>query len=447
LTGIAPGGQQIFGSSRRPKVRDGSEPRWHRSGVAAALGGAVCLLIAGCQAGSTPSAGPGTSPAAPASPPAAGLRLSVSPAAGRHVRPGQGITVTASGGKISSVTVHTGGEPVTGALNAARTQWRSKWALTPAAHYTVTAKAYSDSGQAVTRQASFRTLTPASTFQTTIFEGYHKTYGVGMPIMLTFSQPITDKAAVERSLQLTTSKPVTGAWYWDGDQTLDFRPRGYWPAHTTVSFTGHLNGVKGGPGLYGDHTLTQSFTIGSSLIVVASTASHHMKLYRDGQLLHTWPISTGRPGDNTPNGTYLTIEKGNPVLMKGPGYQIEVPWSVRFTWTGDYLHDAFWSVGQQGFTNVSHGCVNMPPADAELYYKMERPGDPVTITGSPRAGVWDNGWTEWFLSWDRYLKGSALHEAVQAGPAGSTFVSPSSLPAANPAPPLGAPPPGNWAAS
>ena len=82
-------------------------------------------------------------------------------------------------------------------------------------------------------------------------------------------------------------------------------------------------------------------------------------------------------------------------------------------------------MGEQGFTNVSHGCVNMAPADAEAYYKMELPGDPVTVTGSPRAGEWDNGWTQWFLSWPKYLRGSALHEAVQAGPDGSTFVSPS----------------------
>jgi hypothetical protein len=113
--------------------------------------------------------------------------------------------------------------------------------------------------------------------------------------------------------------------------------------------------------------------------------------------------------------------------MVGPGYNIEVPWSVRFTWSGDYLHDAYWSVGDQGFTNVSHGCVNMSPADAETFYKMAAPGDPVKITGSPRAGAWDNGWTMWFLSWKRWLRGSALHKAVRAGPKGSRFVSPSSL--------------------
>jgi hypothetical protein len=175
--------------------------------------------------------------------------------------------------------------------------------------------------------------------------------------------------------------------------------------------------------VYGDHTLTQTFTIGSSLTVVASTATHYMNVYRDGKLFAHWPISTGRPGDNTPNGNYLTIEKANPVDMIGPGYNIEVPWSVRFTWSGDYLHDAYWSVGEQGFTNVSHGCVNMPPVDAETYYRMAVPGDPVKIIGSPRAGEWDNGWTQWFLPWRRWVHGSALHEAVQVGPNGSAFVS------------------------
>src|SRR2546427_1171401 len=181
---------------------------------------------------------------------------------------------------------------------------------------------------------------------------------------------------------------------------------------------------RGRTGVYGHHTLTQTFTIGPSLIVVASTARHYMNVYRDGKLFAHWPISTGRPGDDTPNGTYLTIEKANPVDMVGPGYNIEVPWSVRFTWSGDYLHDAFWSVGEQGFANVSHGCVNMSPADAAIYYKMADPGDPVRITGSPRAGTWDNGWTMWFLPWKRWVRGSALHRAVRAGPHGSTFVSP-----------------------
>jgi lipoprotein-anchoring transpeptidase ErfK/SrfK len=265
-----------------------------------------------------------------------------------------------------------------------------------------------------------------------------------MPIILLIDRPIVDKAAVERALEVRTSKPVVGAWYWDSQCRLApvclyFRPRNYWPAHTQVSFTGHLNGVEAAPGVYGDHTLTQTFTIGSPLTVVASTASHSMKVYRDGKLFAHWPISTGRPGDETPNGTYLTIEKANPVDMVGPGYNIEVPWSVRITFSGDYLHDAYWSVGEQGFENVSHGCVNMSPEDAEIYYKMSTPGDPVKITGSPRPGTWDNGWTVWFLPWSRWVRGSALHEAVQTGPGGSTFVSSASSSATTSTPALAAP--------
>jgi lipoprotein-anchoring transpeptidase ErfK/SrfK len=379
------------------------------------------------------------------SPKAPDAGLSISPATGsKNVSPAKGITVTATKGTIKSVTVT--GDPVTGSLNSAGTAWHSKWTLPVDATLTVTATAVDKAGQTVKETSTFKTLNPAATFTTMIFEGYQQTYGVGMPILLEFSRPITNKAAVERSLQIKTSKPVAGAWYWDTDTTLAFRPRQYWPAHTTVSFVGHLNGVEGAPGVYGYHTLTQQFRIGRSLIVVASTTKHRMRLYRDGKLFRDWPISSGRPGDNTPNGTYLTIEKGNPVLMKGPGYALEVPWSVRFTWSGDYLHDAYWSVNQQGFANVSHGCVNMAPADAEFYYKMAEPGDPVTITGSPRSGKWDNGWTYWFLSWSRIVNGSALHKAVLAGPGGSSFVSPATLTAAAGSAPVNQPWPRNsWA--
>jgi lipoprotein-anchoring transpeptidase ErfK/SrfK len=433
-------------------VGSSSSARIHRWLVAVAICCAAGLAASACS-GSSGTSASGGKPAEPA-----GLQVSITPANGTSgVTPSNGIKVTAAKGKLTNVTVTTGGDQVTGSMNAAGTVWHSTWALDVAQSYTVTAKAEGTnaagtSGKTITRTSSFKTLTPSQTFTTQVYEGYNQTYGVGMPIILYFNHQITDKAAVERALQVTSSKPVVGSWYWDdpcnmATVCLYFRPRSYWPADTTVSVTAHLDGVQGAPGVYGYHTLTQTFNIGSSLIVVASTVTHHMELYQNGQLIHTWPISTGRPGDNTPNGTYLTIDKGNPVDMKGPGYNLKVPWSVRFTWSGDYLHDAYWSVGEQGFTNVSHGCVNMAPADAEVYYKMEIPGDPVTVAGSPKAGTWDNGWTMWFLPWSKYVQGSALGDAVEAGPSGSTFVSPSAVPAAAATAPTGTADPGNWSAS
>jgi len=421
---------------------DMSSPSRRRRSLSVAAVCAAGLLAAACQS-SPGTAGGGGGPAGTSSSPATSpVKIAITPApGGRAAKPGKGITVTATGGKLRKVTVAGGDVP--GWLNAAGTVWRSSWALPVSSSLTVTATAADAAGHTATQTSSFRTLTPSQTFTTMIFEGYHQTYGVGMPIMLIFSQPITNRAAVERSLSITTSKPVVGAWHWDNSRTLFFRTRQYWPARTSVNFVGHLDGVEGAPGIYGAHTLTQSFRIGRSLIVVASARTHHMKLYRDGKLLRYWPISTGRAGDETPNGTYLTIEKGNPVLMKGPGYAIKVPWSVRFSWSGDYLHAAPWSVGVQGSANVSHGCVNMHPLAAEFYYKMEMPGDPVTIAGSPKAGVWDNGWTEWFMTWQQFLKGSALHKAVQAGPGGSKFVSPATLPAFTGSAPLHTSKPGN----
>jgi lipoprotein-anchoring transpeptidase ErfK/SrfK len=413
----------MAGLSSRPRGR----------GLAA---GAICaalgLLVAACSGGATAAGSHGSRhvnrgvrPSAAAST----MQLSITPVSGStDSTPNHGITVTATGGRISNVIVRTGGDPVPGTLNATGTVWHSTWALDVSQRYTVIATATGTSGGSVTQASSFRTFTPKATFSAEIIEGYRQTYGVGMPIILYLSRPVLDRAAVERALQISTSKPVVGAWYWDSQcrtapECLYFRPQRYWPANTQIRFTGHLNGVEAAPGVYGHHTLTQTFTIGSTLTVVASTARHYMNVYRDGRLFAHWPISSGRPGDDTPNGTYLTIEKANPVDMVGPGYNIEVPWSVRFTFSGDYLHDAYWSVGEQGFTNVSHGCVNMSPADAEIYFKLAVPGDPVKITGSPRAGTWDNGWTMWFMPWNQWVRGSALHKAVRADPQGSTFVS------------------------
>jgi lipoprotein-anchoring transpeptidase ErfK/SrfK len=412
--------------------------------VTACTGSGTSTVQAAANGGTASAGARAGGASATASPSPAGPVVTITPGNGASgADPSKGITVTAAGGTLKNVAVNTSGDPVTGTYSADRASWHSTWALNVSQSYTVTASAATSGGVTTTKTAAFRTLAPASTFSTHIFEGYQQTYGVGVPIILTFSQPVKNKAAVERSIELKTSRPVIGSWYWDGNQTLDFRPRDYWPVHTTVSFTGHFDGVQSAPGVYGYHTLTQAFSIGDSVIAVASTKTHKTQIYVNGKLKYDWDISSGRPGDDTPVGSYLTIEKENPVEMKGPGYDLMVPWSVRFTFSGDYYHDAYWSVGEQGFTNVSHGCVNLSPANAETYYNLAVPGDPITITGSPRSGAWDNGWTEWFLTWQQYLKGSATGEAVVAGPAGSTFVDPATLPADEAKAPLQTSAPGN----
>jgi len=278
-----------------------AEGRRSRRAGAVTIGGVTLALLAllatACSGGGAGAHLTGNGGAATGTQP----KITITPGNGtKAADPSAGITVTTTAGTLTNVSVHTSGPAVPGTLSNGGKTWRSQWALEVSQSYTVTATASQSGARPITTTSAFQTLTPGQTFQTQIFEGYNQAYGVGMPILLSFSQPITNKAVVERSLQLTTSTPVVGAWYWDGSQKLAFRPRDYWPSGTTVSFTGHLNGVEGAPGLYGAHTLTQTFTIGPSVIAVGNTGTHRTQIYYDGQLKYDWPISSGKPGDDTP---------------------------------------------------------------------------------------------------------------------------------------------------
>jgi lipoprotein-anchoring transpeptidase ErfK/SrfK len=412
--------------------------------------GALCLVATACSgSSSSDTAQHGSSNGGTKTVANTGAAVSITPADGsKNVKTGRGVSVTVTRGKIQNVSVTAGHLHARGTLQG-QTAWHTVWPLHAATRYTVTVTARGTDGKMTTAMSTFKTQRPAGTFTASTVLG-NQTYGVGMPIMINFSQAVDPRfrAGIEKAISIKSSKPVVGAWYWDGGQTLDFRTRNYWPQYAKVSFDAHFNGAQIAPGVFGAANLSQSFTIGKSLIGVTSTQTHRTKIYWGHKLYATWPDSSGMPGDDTANGTYLTIEKANPTLMSGPGYKnVPVYWSVRFTWSGNYYHAAPWSLGEQGFTNVSHGCVNLSPQNAEWWYARSNPGDPITITGSPAAGQWDDGYTEWFLTWKQLLRGSATHEAVQVGPTGSTLVSPDTLPATVSSSRLHGSKPHNFAAS
>jgi hypothetical protein len=231
-------------------------------------------------------------------------QLAITPGDGAlNVAAGNRIVVRAKNGTVRNVRVQTAGDPVTGRLSDHATAWQSLSPLNASRRFTVVATAVGSGGKIVTATSSFATLKPRKAFNAMTLEGYVQHYGVGMPIILNFSRPITRKAAIEKAIQIRTSQHVVGAWYWDGDKTLYFRPRTYWPQDTRVSFDARFNGVQGAPGVYGTHDLTQSFEI-------------------------------GRPADHAAGGTYLTINTGKPKVTKARsccgGY-----WSG---WLGHCLH-------------------------------------------------------------------------------------------------------------
>ena len=67
------------------------------------------------------------------------------------------------------------------------------------------------------------------------------------------------------------------------------------------------------------------------------------------------------------------------------------------------MHAAPSSVDSQGESNVSHGCINLSPADALAFFAFSRVGDVVMVVGGPRPpAVGDHGVMDWDTDWSQW---------------------------------------------
>ncbi|MGW3268212.1 L,D-transpeptidase [Streptomyces sp. NPDC001056] len=254
------------------------------------------------------------------------------------------------------------------------------------------------------------------------------TVGVAMPISVVFTDPVAAKAraTVEKHMKVSASQPVAGAWHWFGDRRADWRPKTYWPSGTKVRIDADMKGVGNGAGRYGVHDYTHTFTVGDDVRADVSVTGHTMRVTRNGKLERTLSINAGSAQYPTWNGTMAVIDKQEKVHMtscsvgiscdKGSPnyYDLTLPWDVHLTQSGTYVH---YSTGDpspgSGSARGSHGCVHLSLSDAKWFYGQVEQGDPVTITGSPRAkAAPDNGYAAFNLSWDQWLAGSSSGEAT-----------------------------------
>jgi lipoprotein-anchoring transpeptidase ErfK/SrfK len=239
--------------------------------------------------------------------------------------------------------------------------------------------------------------------------------GVGHPLALTFDEPVADKAAAERAIRIDTEPHAEGAFHWFNDKELRWRPKEFWKPGTRITINASIYGKNLGDGVYGDADQRVTATVGDALIARADGASHEMTVEINGRVVRTIPISLGKPSFPSNNGIHVVSEMAESTVMDSTtfglsyaagGYRTTVQWATRISNGGEYVHAAPWSVGQQGYSNVSHGCINMSTEAARWFFHTAKRGDVVIVTntGGPDLQPWD-GWGDWQMPWQEWIRG------------------------------------------
>jgi lipoprotein-anchoring transpeptidase ErfK/SrfK len=244
-------------------------------------------------------------------------------------------------------------------------------------------------------------------------------FGVGQLVTATFSAPVRRKAVAEAAMVVTSPTALPeGSWAWISNTTAVYRPRTFWPGKARITVSVDLRGVRlnkdSRTRWVGGRTAstTQSFRTYRSFIARINANTHQMRVFRNGQLVKVFGVSLGKPGFATRSGVkIITGEKYRWTRMTSAQlgltdeyYDLQVPYAVRITPSGEFVHGAPWAASRIGYWNGSHGCTNLHVGDAKWFFNNVKPGD-VTVTaktgrrmetwnGTP-GSYWNYSWKQW----------------------------------------------------
>ena len=308
-----------------------------------------------------------------------------------------------------------------GAAFAGDTTDASTWestarTLLPAATYGITATVLDEAGEPRPMTLTVHTTPATRVVHAMLNPGDGSVVGVGMPLVVTLDHPVkdpADRAALVNRLSVVTTPAVQGAWHWMDSSELHYRGPTFWKRGTTIALTANLRRLQLSDGTWGSGIRRTSYRIGDEMISTVDVAKHVMAVRRNGQLLRIAKVSTGRDKYPTKGGVHIVLEKTKLKIMdsatvgiprKSPdGYYEKVPFSVRISNGGAFVHSASWSVRSQGIANVSHGCVNMSPADAEWFFGLAKRGDVVNvINAGVKPVLWDAGMSDWNIPFSEW---------------------------------------------
>ncbi|KUI44172.1 L,D-transpeptidase [Mycobacterium sp. IS-1590] len=334
------------------------------------------------------------------------------------------------------------GKVVAGALHRDRTEFTITEPLGYGVEYTWEGSVVGRDGKAVPVEGSFSTINPSTQVSGRFQLADGQVVGVAAPVIIQFDAPISDKAAVEKALKVSTDPQVEGSWAWLPDEVggsrVHYRTRDYYPAGTKVNVDAKLYGVPFGDGAYGAQDISLHFEIGRRQVVKAEASSHRIQvLDAAGAVIMDFPCSYGE-GDLdrnvTRSGIHVVTEKYEDFYMTNPaaGYaNVRERFAVRISNNGEFIHANPASLGSQGNSNVTNGCINLSESDAQQYFNSAIYGDPVEVTGTriqlsyADGDIWD-----WAVPWEEWKSMSALSDANAPD-----------MPSTAPATPSGAPEP------
>ena len=330
----------------------------------------------------------------------------------------QPVTVTAGDGVLGAVSMtRPDGTPVAGKVSPDGLTWATTEPLGYNKTYTLTAEALGLGG--VTQQEmTFKTHSPENLTSAYVLPNDGEVVGVGQPVAIRFDENIPNRLAAQRAIKITTNPPVEGAFYWLNNRELRWRPEAYWKPGTQVDVSVNIYGVDMGDGLFGQEDVKTHFTIGDEVISTVDDDTKTITVRRNGEVVKTMPTSMGKNSTPTNNGVYIVGDRFNHIIMDSStygvpvnspnGYRTDVDWATQISYSGIFVHSAPWSVGAQGNTNTSHGCLNVSPSNAIWFYNNSKRGDVVEIintVGSTLPGT--DGLGDWNIPWETWKAGNA----------------------------------------
>ncbi|MDT4999842.1 MAG: hypothetical protein QOK12_1947 [Mycobacterium sp.] len=350
-----------------------------------------------------------------------GPQLKYQPAdAANDVVPIAPVSVVVSDGWFQKAALtNSAGKTVAGAFNQDRTVYTTTEPLGYDTTYSWSGSVVGHDGKAVPVTGKFTTVAPSKKIGGSFQLADGQTVGVAVPIIIQFDAPISDKAAVEKALTITTNPPVEGSRAWLPDEQrgarIHYRTREYYPAGATVNVEAKFYGLPFGDGAFGSDDISLHFQIGRRQVVRAEVTSHRIQVVTDAGVIMDFPCSYGeadKARNVTRNGIHVVTEKYSDFYMSNPaaGYtNAHERWAVRISNNGEFIHANPSSSGAQGNTNVTNGCVNLSTEDAQQYFGSAIYGDPVEVTGSTIQLSYSDGdiW-DWAVDWDTWVAMSAL---------------------------------------